>query len=179
MTYLEVKALNPIETEPCTRCGGSGQYSFCTMYGSKCFKCAGAGKRYTKRGRTAKAYLMSLRLKETPVTDIKVGDEIRQNGKAYIVTEITESTHAGMFSNSETNHVLTPYSHDYINLHTLKAVHGIRKESTVSQHSGIDDIKSWLMMAEFQKSLLKSGKPSKTTSPECKAWYEAAILANK
>jgi len=27
----------------CNRCGGSGSYSYCQMYGTKCFGCAGAG----------------------------------------------------------------------------------------------------------------------------------------
>jgi hypothetical protein len=27
--------------KPCTRCGGSGRYSYCTAYGSTCFKCSG------------------------------------------------------------------------------------------------------------------------------------------
>jgi hypothetical protein len=27
--------------ETCSRCGGSGHYSFCPMYGTKCFKCSG------------------------------------------------------------------------------------------------------------------------------------------
>lgn len=27
----------------CPRCGGSGKYSFCTMYGDTCFKCNGLG----------------------------------------------------------------------------------------------------------------------------------------
>ena len=27
----------------CPRCGGSGTYSYCTMYGNTCFKCNGLG----------------------------------------------------------------------------------------------------------------------------------------
>lgn len=30
--------------ETCSRCGGSGRYSWCQMYGDKCFKCAGKGE---------------------------------------------------------------------------------------------------------------------------------------
>jgi hypothetical protein len=29
--------------EPCTRCGGSGSYSYCQMYGTRCFGCNGGG----------------------------------------------------------------------------------------------------------------------------------------
>ena len=35
----------------CPRCGGSGRYSYCTMYGDTCFKCHGVGyiKDYKKQ----------------------------------------------------------------------------------------------------------------------------------
>lgn len=33
-----------IATRPCSRCGGSGHYSYCQMYGTRCFKCGGSGK---------------------------------------------------------------------------------------------------------------------------------------
>ena len=31
----------PVET--CRRCGGTGRYSYCQMYGDTCFECSGAG----------------------------------------------------------------------------------------------------------------------------------------
>ena len=31
-------------TQPCGRCGGGGQYSYCRDYGTKCFDCGGCGK---------------------------------------------------------------------------------------------------------------------------------------
>jgi DnaJ-class molecular chaperone len=37
----------------CSRCGGSGHYSFNLMYGTVCFKCHGRGWCYTKRGAAA------------------------------------------------------------------------------------------------------------------------------
>ena len=36
-----LKALGLADT--CTRCGGGGHYSYCQMYGTKCFKCGGSG----------------------------------------------------------------------------------------------------------------------------------------
>lgn len=50
-----------IETQTCSRCGGSGNYSYCTMYGTRCFKCGGAGRVYTKRGAVAALHLHQLR----------------------------------------------------------------------------------------------------------------------
>lgn len=64
-----------IETETCTRCGGSGRYSYCQMYGDRCFKCHGAGKVYTKRGAATVAFLTAMRSK--PARDVRVGDLIR------------------------------------------------------------------------------------------------------
>lgn len=49
------------ETETCSRCGGGGQYSYCQMYGTTCFKCHGKGKSYTMRGLAAIAHCKQLR----------------------------------------------------------------------------------------------------------------------
>ena len=62
------------ESKPCPRCGGSGSYSYCEMYGSVCFKCSGRGGVLTKRGAAAQAFLNDLRVKEAK--DLKVGDLI-------------------------------------------------------------------------------------------------------
>lgn len=66
--------MNALETEVCGRCGGTGNYSYCTMYGTTCFKCQGRKRVYTKRGAKALAYLTALRSK--PASEIKVGDVI-------------------------------------------------------------------------------------------------------
>ncbi len=47
------------EREPCTRCHGSGNYSYCQSHGTRCFKCGGTGKQLTKRGRAAREYATS------------------------------------------------------------------------------------------------------------------------
>lgn len=43
------------ETEACTRCDGTGRYSFNMMHGTMCFKCKGSKSSLTGRGRAAKA----------------------------------------------------------------------------------------------------------------------------
>lgn len=73
------------ETETCGRCGGSGNYSYCSMHGTRCFGCGGSGIRYTKRGRATKAFFEAkLRV---PVSELKVGDLMWYDdffaGKAY------------------------------------------------------------------------------------------------
>lgn len=62
------------ETEVCGRCGGCGRYSFNQMHGSVCYGCGGSGKRYTKRGAAAVAY-MNAKL-ATDALSVKVGDRV-------------------------------------------------------------------------------------------------------
>lgn len=75
-TATETKAT--FESEVCTRCGGSGNFSRCAMYGTRCFRCAGAGKTLTKRGAAAKAYRETLRTKR--VDQLVAGDRLWNNG---------------------------------------------------------------------------------------------------
>ena len=67
-----------LETEVCSRCGGSGRYSYCQMYGDRCFKCFGKGNVLTKRGKVANDYLRSIRSKRAD--QIVAGDVIRDDG---------------------------------------------------------------------------------------------------
>lgn len=62
------------ESEPCGRCGGSGQFSYNQLNGSVCFGCKGTGYRLTKRGAAAQKHLDQLRSR--PVSELKVGDRI-------------------------------------------------------------------------------------------------------
>lgn len=62
------------ETKTCSRCGGSGHYSYCQRWGTICFKCGGQKKVYTKRGQAAK--LLMERLLSTPMKNLQVGQTI-------------------------------------------------------------------------------------------------------
>lgn len=66
------------ETEMCSRCQGTGKYSFCERYRDVCFKCAGAKVVYSKRGLAAKRYFDGLCT--VAAKDLKVGDRIRTDG---------------------------------------------------------------------------------------------------
>ena len=63
------------EKQTCSRCGGSGQYSYCQSYGSTCFKCVGKGEVLTKRGHAA--YLVYIESLKVPLTEIAIGDLIQ------------------------------------------------------------------------------------------------------
>ncbi len=63
------------ENETCSRCSGSGKYSYCQRYGDRCFKCHGAGVTLTKRGHIAQTfYIESCQIE---ATDLKIGDVIK------------------------------------------------------------------------------------------------------
>lgn len=49
------------EHTACGRCGGSGQYSYNQMDGTRCYGCGGTGWKLTKRGHAAQKYLDALR----------------------------------------------------------------------------------------------------------------------
>lgn len=66
------------ENETCTRCGGTGHYSWCATHGTRCFKCGGDGATLTKRGRAAQYYLDASR--RVPLAALKVGDEYLSEG---------------------------------------------------------------------------------------------------
>lgn len=73
----------------CSRCGGSGNYSFNLMHGSKCYGCGGTGRKLTKRGHAALEFWNNLRTRK--VSDLKVGDLIQFDMFSYKVFARIES----------------------------------------------------------------------------------------
>jgi hypothetical protein len=67
------------ELRACTRCGGSGRYSYCTMYGDRCFKCGGTGWIHTaKAAKQYAAWRTAWKAACQPtVQQLQVGDFIR------------------------------------------------------------------------------------------------------
>ena len=68
------------ESAPCTRCGGSGTYSWTSRWGSTCFKCGtkaytpGSGWALTKAGAAAREAWIAANREEVPASAVKVGD---------------------------------------------------------------------------------------------------------
>jgi hypothetical protein len=81
---MEIK----FERETCSRCGGSGRHSYCSAYGSVCFKCNGKGVVLSRKGKKQFAKYMSLMKK--PVDVVKVGDYVRDFGKWKQITAIEQ-----------------------------------------------------------------------------------------
>lgn len=97
------------ETKTCGRCGGSGRYSYCTMHGNTCFSCAGSGRARTKAGAAAKAAVDEFALANfsKSVDELVVGDFIRIDGKARVVTSITPAGEAGWCESNGARHYYT------------------------------------------------------------------------
>lgn len=74
------------EIQPCGRCGGSGRYSWCQMYGDTCFKCEGSGLAYTTRGR--KMLVAYLEQRKIEMKDAQVGQRLHGFGYKFTVAEV-------------------------------------------------------------------------------------------
>lgn len=132
------------ETEDCSRCWGSGHYSRCPGYGTKCFQCRGSGKQLTARGAAAYAYMESL-LTEKSASEFKVGEWYKW-------------AHAK-------SHKIVRIGHDAdgrIELHNAKGVtvvpfHMMLK--LVPDDVGLKVLQSKAL--EYQATLTEAGKPRK------------------
>lgn len=84
------------ETQPCSRCGGCGEYSYCQMYGTTCFKCHGSGLQYTTAGRRAMRGVAKFMEEHycRPIEEIEVGMQVRHTYERGFKT-VTEGPHPG------------------------------------------------------------------------------------
>lgn len=86
--------MSRFETTTCTRCGGSGKFSFNLMDGDKCYGCHGTGLKLTKRGSAARnMFIESCR---KPIEEIEVGNQLWDDtyglrAKWMLVTQSKES----------------------------------------------------------------------------------------
>jgi len=153
--------LDIFETDTCSRCGGSGHYSFNQIDGTRCYGCNGRGRRFTKRGAEAKRFYDELRSKR--VRDIEVGDLVYSTayGKFHRVTEIGRDPGDMRFGSRN-------LGVDY----EATEVWGMR--TTGVGHAGLDPDKVMVMgqtaeqkaeniakAVEYQETLTKAGTPRK------------------
>jgi hypothetical protein len=147
------------ETITCSRCGGSGHYSYCQSYGTTCFKCAGSKRVYTKRGRAAVDYFNSLRSK--PLKDFVVGDlmynesgPLNKGGFSRVTESKADAYNAGYWT------VSTEAMGYSGNPNTLRKV-GLSKERKQELLSQAYD---------YQETLTKTGTPRKAKLSRPIAW---------
>lgn len=140
-----------LESETCSRCAGSGKYSYCHMYGDRCFKCSGKGIYLTKRGEAASKYLTELRSK--PASALKIGDQIRVT--VYGVTGASGIEWATVTDVSGFWPDLT-ITTDKITMHGTPVAKMMRVMQTPEQAA-----ETFAKALAFQSSLTKAGKPRK------------------
>lgn len=155
------------ERETCSRCGGTGHYSYCQMYGTTCFKCAGRKEVLSKRGELASAYLSQLR--SIRMDEVKVGDIVKMmaitmGGTPYDawvkVEKVENDVQEGA---SLKDGVMVPYRMDVIVLsgsrkgmeHGKQAACDSMVEKVYSRDVQIEMLKKAIA---YQNSLTKAGK---------------------
>lgn len=143
------------ETEACSRCGGTGQYSFNGEH-SRCYKCDGKNgcRALTKRGEAAKEFYLS---KLTVIaTEIKVGDMIQDSlGTKIRVINIVEKVQ-NFISNGVPGSVNMITFEGKFNCYGVAETHKIRRLPTVEEN---EILKAEAL--EYQATLTKAGKPRK------------------
>ncbi|WP_428957872.1 hypothetical protein [Streptomyces sp. cg35] len=90
-TTIDPTAIH-FETQDCGRCGGTGEYSFNQLDGTRCYGCGGSGQRYSARGRRAlKAYEAALGASEgtVHVRDLKPGMRIKSKAHGGVTNNGT------------------------------------------------------------------------------------------
>ena len=78
--------MSRFETEKCSRCQGTGKFSYCEIYGDTCFKCRGKKLVRTKRGQAALNYLAELL--SIDAIDLKIGQVVSYDGKKQVIKDI-------------------------------------------------------------------------------------------
>lgn len=155
-----------LERETCSRCGGTGHYSYCQMYGTTCFKCGGRKEVLTKRGTEAMKFLKELRSKTAG--EVKVGDTIKMGsvtmGEVWVkVEKIEPYIQEGA---SLKDGVMVPYCSEMIRMEgTYKGTaysNGVSVATRIEILLSKDEQLATLRQAvEYQNTLTKQGTPRK------------------
>ena len=146
------------ESQTCSRCGGSGHYSYNQIDGTVCYGCGGRGVQLTKRGRAAQEYYNELLKK--PIAEIVIGDRLLDGGVP------------GMPSFSPAWYVVDhvgpdPLNSGYTAISGLDAKaerHGLSTPLTGSirvAHSAVEKRRLQQQALDFQATLTKMGTPRK------------------
>jgi hypothetical protein len=187
----EKKMDTAFETKPCTRCGGSGHYSYCQSHGTRCFGCNGRGWQFTKRG--AAAYQMYSDSLHIPASDVVVGQKIRIPGVPGIsgtvwmlVTGITADVHRSK-SGGATEWTETPavrfsgqirkFGSDWTN--TEDYGYGLSADAPVRVEHTHDEKRAKIAAAvAYQEMLTKQGTPRQRAATPPRTAWEVSHAAN-
>ena len=145
---------NGFEIQTCSRCCGSGRYSYCTMYGDVCFKCSGKGRVFTARGLVAHAFF--LELFKVPAESLKVGDQIQHHGRKSRIVRIELTELKGVSNGVE-------YCVPGLTIETVGRSYVLPVDYLIAKLVAPDVFADRLRQAiEYQANLTKAGKPRKS-----------------
>lgn len=160
------------EITTCGRCGGSGHYSYCERYGTRCFKCHGSGVVYTKRGLAALAFWKAART--VRADSVTVGqfvrlDRLSMSGDSstaawWTVTGVEHYTQTGA---SLKDGVMVPYALPYVRISARNKKLGENgiccpQDADVVAYHGKEGEETLLEAARaYQAGLLDNGKERK------------------
>lgn len=143
------------EHVPCSRCCGTGKYSFNLMHGTRCYGCNGTGYKLTKRGFAAQKYLNELR--SIKASEIQVGTVVLFDMffyAAFAAATLVQPTHGGG-----------------VRIDGIRAKTGepmsmeVGKDSVLRKGWSVEEKAEQRKLAlAYQETLTKQGTPSKRKS---------------
>lgn len=161
------------DIESCSRCGGSGHYSRCQMYGTTCFKCGGKTTTLTRAAAKAAAAIQEFITAHfsVAVETLVVGDRIKLPVEGVTRTVVAIERRAHAFGNGKDANGETLW-HDGITLTFNKAVrgafghydsYGIQADALVVKAvAGAD----WDRVVAFARTIKKGVSVVETPQPE-------------
>jgi hypothetical protein len=153
-----------LETESCSRCGGGGHYSYCQTHGTRCFKCGGSGKTYTRRAQAALEYARKLRT--VKASEVQVGWKFYVSASPmggyrpgwYTVTECGLDFNASRWLDQTTGEWRPHYSvNTKVCGHSFSS--GDSEVQAVETSERLVEIKA--LMLQYQATLNKKGEVSR------------------
>lgn len=148
------------ETESCSRCGGSGHYSYNSISGTRCFKCGGAKIVLTKRGSVARDYFYALF--ELPASEVIAGMFVHKDGRNLNSSKKWRKVEAVGVSSCVAIVNGVKVKQDKIELTFNDHTYCLFPSSKVAAARDNDHIEANLAAAlEYQATLTKLGKPKK------------------
>lgn len=152
-----MKAKPIFEHETCSRCCGTGNYSYNPISGSRCFGCGGIGYKLTKRGRAAQNFLNAMR--QIPMENFQIGDLIRFDGlsgskwEKIVSIEFMNGEQAGYVNRPDLQCVCIKTNNigmtGFVGTKYTKGFTAEQKQQQVAD------------ALEYQETLTKTGKPRK------------------
>ena len=140
------------ESVTCTRCGGTGKYSWNRIELDRCRKCIGCGWCFTKRGQAAWEYYLASQ--NVLASELEAGmfiwDTIKNN--RWVRIESVKASEA----------IWNDRAIPTMEIKTSRGTHCIFQENTVRAIKNEEQRKQQMIEAfEYQATLTKTGKPAK------------------